>query len=157
MNAIDTLEPDKWREINRINLDGTYNSNRAAVRRMLAQGSGGAIVNVGSLGGMRGIPMAHAYSASKAGMINLTRSIAVTYAAQHIRANCIAPGWIDTPMSEGSIQIFDDPVVAQSISPMARPGAPEEIAYGCLYLASDEASFCTGTVLMVDGGASAKL
>lgn len=156
MNAIDTLEPDKWREINRINLDGTYVINRAAVRQMLKQNSG-SIVNVGSFGGMRGIPMAHAYAASKAGMINLTRSLAVTYAGQNIRANCVAPGWIDTPMSEGSIQIFDDPVVAQSISPMARPGTPEEIAYACLFLASDESSFCTGTVLMADGGASATL
>jgi NAD(P)-dependent dehydrogenase (short-subunit alcohol dehydrogenase family) len=139
----------------RINLDACYLACRAAVLRMKAQG-GGAIVNVASISGFQGLAAAHAYTAAKAGIINLTRSLCVAYAKDNIRANCLAPGFIDTPMVASVISLFDDPETADRLAPMRRPGTPEEMAYGCLYLASDEASYCNGTVLVVDGGTTAR-
>jgi len=147
--------PDKWREVIAINLDSCYLICRAAIPHMIAQGSG-SIVNVSSISGMLGLPVAHAYTAAKAGMINLTRSLCVTHAKENIRVNCLAPGFIDTPMVASVLNLFDIPQVAEQLSPMRRPGTPEEMANGCLYLASDEASYCNGTVLVIDGGTSAR-
>ena len=155
MNDIVTTEPDKWREVMGINLDGYYLMARAVLPRMIAAG-GGAIVAVTSISGLLGLPAAHAYTAAKAGMINLTRSLCVSYAKDGIRANCIAPGFIDTPMVASVVNIFDDPVVADQLTPMRRPGTPVEMANGCLYLASDEASYCNGSVLVIDGGTAAR-
>lgn len=89
-------------------------------------------------------------------MINLTRSLCVAYAAQGIRANCLAPGFIDTPMVASVLQLFDDPAVADRITPMRRAGTAREMAYGCLYLASDESPYCNGSVLTIDGGTTAR-
>jgi len=155
MNDVATTEPDKWREIIRINLDGCFLACKAAVTRMKEQGSG-SIVNVASISGLQGLGTAHAYCAAKGGMINLTRALCVAYAPYNIRANCIAPGFIDTPMVAPAIGLFDDAAMAERLSPMRRPGTPEEMAYGCLYLASDEASYCNGTVLVIDGGTTAR-
>lgn len=155
MNDIATTDPDKWREVIRINLDGCYLACKAAVTRMKAQG-GGSIVNVASISGLQGLGVAHAYCAAKGGMINLTRAMCVAYAADNIRTNCLAPGFIDTPMVAAVINLFDDPAMADRLAPMRRPGTAEEMAYGCLYLASDEASYCNGTVLVVDGGTTAR-
>ena len=80
----------------------------------------------------------------------------VAYAMDNIRTNCIAPGFINTPMVASVINLFDDPNMADRLTPMRRPGTPEEMAYGCLYLASDEASYCNGTVLVIDGGTTAR-
>ncbi|OFX03689.1 MAG: hypothetical protein A3E78_16500 [Alphaproteobacteria bacterium RIFCSPHIGHO2_12_FULL_63_12] len=147
--------PEKWREVIAINLDACYLVCRAAIPHMIA-GGGGSIVNVSSISGMLGLPVAHAYTAAKAGMINLTRSLCVAYAKDNIRANCLAPGFIDTPMVASVINLFDDPKIADQLAPMRRPGTPEEMAYGCLYLASEEASYCNGSVLVIDGGSSAR-
>jgi len=155
MNDVADTTPEKWREVIRINLDACYLACRAAVPRMKAQG-GGAIVNVASISGFQGLAAAHAYTAAKAGIINLTRSLCVAYAKDNIRANCLAPGFIDTPMVASVIHLFDDPEMADRLAPMRRPGTAEEMAYGCLYLASDEASYCNGTVLVVDGGTTAR-
>jgi NAD(P)-dependent dehydrogenase (short-subunit alcohol dehydrogenase family) len=102
------------------------------------------------------LPVAHTYTAAKGAVINLTRSIGVTYCDHKIRANCIAPGFIDTPMVASVLGLFDDPAMADRLTPMKRPGTAEEMAYGCLYLASDEASYCQGTVLVIDGGTTAR-
>jgi NAD(P)-dependent dehydrogenase (short-subunit alcohol dehydrogenase family) len=155
MNDIATTDPDKWREVIRINLDACFLACKAAVTRMKAQKSG-AIVTVASISGFQGLGVAHAYCAAKGGMINLTRAMCVAYAADNIRANCLAPGFIDTPMVASVLHLFDDPAMADRLAPMRRPGTPEEMAYGCLYLASDEASYCNGTVLVVDGGTTAR-
>ena len=155
MNDVVETTPDKWREVIGINLDACYLICRAVIPHMIAHG-GGAIVNVSSISGLLGLPSGHAYTAAKAGVINLTRSLCVAYARQNIRANCLAPGFIDTPMVASVIGLFDDPASAEQIAPMARPGRPEEIAQGCLFLASDEASYCNGSVLVVDGGSSAR-
>ncbi|CAN5490824.1 glucose 1-dehydrogenase [soil metagenome] len=155
MNDAMNTTPDKWREVIGINLDGYYLMARAVLPALIAQG-GGAIVAVTSISGMLGLAGAHAYASAKAGMINLTRSLCVTHAKDNIRANCIAPGFIDTPMVASVINIFDDPAVADQMSPMRRPGSSVEMANGCLYLASDEASYCNGSVLVIDGGTSAR-
>ena len=155
MNDVATTPPEKWREVIGINLDGYYNISHAVLPHMLAARSG-SIVAVASISGMFGLAQAHAYCAAKAGMLNLTRAMCVAYAEQNIRVNCIAPGFIATPMVESVLSIFDDPATAQQVAPMARPGTPEEMAHGCLYLASDEASYCNGTVLVIDGGSTAR-
>jgi NAD(P)-dependent dehydrogenase (short-subunit alcohol dehydrogenase family) len=129
--------------------------SKLAVLEMKKQG-GGAIVNVTSISGFQGLGVAHSYCAAKGGTINLTRAMCVAYAADNIRTNCIAPGFINTPMVASVINLFDDPNMADRLTPMRRPGTPEEMAYGCLYLASDEASYCNGTVLVIDGGTTAR-
>jgi NAD(P)-dependent dehydrogenase (short-subunit alcohol dehydrogenase family) len=155
MNDIVDTSPEKWREVTRINLDACYLVCRAAIGQMKRSG-GGSIVNIASIGGLRGMTAAHAYSAAKAGVINLTRSLCVTYARDNIRANVVAPGAVDTPMIASHKSIFDDPVQAERITPMARAGTPREIAFGCLFFASDESSYCNGAVLTIDGGLTAK-
>lgn len=151
MDDIALTSDEKWREVMAINLDSCFYICRDVINIMKKQG-GGSIVNVGSLSGMLGMQTAHTYTAAKGAMINLTRSIAVTYAADNIRANCVAPGYTDTPMIAAVIGVFDDEKLAQSLTPMARAGQPEEMAYPCLFLASDEASYCNGILMPVDGG-----
>lgn len=155
MNDVATTSPDKWREVMGINLDGFYHASHAVLPHMIAA-EAGSIVAVASISGMVGLPVAHAYCAAKAGIINLTRAMATAYADKNIRSNCIAPGFIATPMVESVLSVFEDPAAAIAITPMGRPGTPEEMANGCLYLASDEASYCNGTVLVIDGGSTAR-
>ena len=116
----------------------------------------GSIVNVTSISGLLGLPVAHTYTAAKGAAINLTRSLAITYCNDSIRANCIAPGFIKTPMVESLLHLFDDPNMADRLVPMKRPGTAEEMAYGCLYFASDESTYCQGSVLVIDGGTLAR-
>lgn len=147
--------PEAWREVLAINLDSGFYMCRLVIPEMQKQG-GGSIVNVTSISGYQGLAGAHTYTAAKAGMINLTRSLCVSYAKDGIRANAIAPGFIATRMVEDFLPMFEDAAVAESITPMSRPGTPEEMAYGCLFLASDEAGYCNGTVLTIDGGTTAR-
>ncbi len=146
---------DKWREVIGLNLDAAAFIDRAVLIQMLQQGRG-SIVNVASLSGLFGMPTAHTYCAAKGGVINLTRALAATYAKQGIRANAVCPGYTDTPMIAPVMNLFDDDAIATQLTPMARAGTALEMAYGCLYLASDEASYCNGTVLVIDGGTSAR-
>jgi NAD(P)-dependent dehydrogenase (short-subunit alcohol dehydrogenase family) len=155
MEAVDSTDLAKWREVIAINLDAGFLVSRAAIPVMRAQG-GGSIVHVSSISGFLGLPSAHAYTAAKAGLINLTRSLCVAYARDGIRANCVAPGFIATPMVASVLNLFDDPAVAEAITPMRRPGTPAEIAEACLFLASDASSYCNGSVLVADGGSSAR-
>lgn len=154
MNDVATTTDENWNEVIRINLNACFYIARAVIPVMQAQRSG-AIVNVGSIFGMGGNPDAHCYTAAKAGMINLTRSLCVKYATDGIRANCVAPGFVDTPMIASVMHVFDDPAIAAQLSPMARAARPEEIAEACLFLASDRASYCNGALLAVDGGTTA--
>lgn len=147
--------PEKWREVMAINLDSCFFLTRLVVPVMQRQKQG-AIVYVTSISGLQGLPAAHTYTAAKGAMINLTRSLCVAYAKDGIRANAIAPGFIATRMVKDFLHLFDDPKVGESITPMARAGTPEEMAFGCLYLASDEASYCNGTILVIDGGQTAR-
>jgi NAD(P)-dependent dehydrogenase (short-subunit alcohol dehydrogenase family) len=155
MGPIHDTTPEKWAEVMAINLDSVFHMCRLVIPQMKTQG-GGAIVNVTSISGLLGLPVAHTYTAAKGGAINLTRSIAITYCGDNIRCNAVAPGFIATPMVASVLNLFDDPVMADRLTPMKRPGTPEEMAYACLYLGSDESSYCQGTVLVVDGGTLAR-
>lgn len=146
--------PEAWDHMMAVNLRGPFLMTRAVIPLMLAQG-GGAIVNVGSILSQVAIPNAAAYNASKGGLLMLTRSTAVEYAAQGIRCNLVCPGLTKTEITAG---VWRDPEVARAAArdyPMRRFGEPAEIAHAILHLASDEASWTTGAALMVDGGATA--
>ena len=155
MDPIDTTPIDKWREVMAINLDSLFYVSRLVIRQMKKQKKG-AIVNVASIFGMGGAPDAHTYTASKGAIINLTRSMSVAYVDDGIRANVVAPGFVRTQMVEIVLDQLFSPENPKLIAPMGRPATPEEVAYACLYLASDEASYCTGTILTVDGGSTAR-
>ena len=155
MNDVVNTTPQAWNEVVGINMNAFFSISRHVLPPMLAQGQG-TIVAVTSISGYQGLPVAHAYCAAKGGVINLVRSMCVAYAGKGIRTNCIAPGFIATPMVASVLNLFDDPAVAESLTPMRRPGTAREMALGCLYLASDDSSYCNGTVLTIDGGTTAR-
>jgi NAD(P)-dependent dehydrogenase (short-subunit alcohol dehydrogenase family) len=128
---------------------------RHAIPAMKARG-GGSIVTISSGTGTIAESTRVAYGVSKAALNQLTRHLAVRYGRDGIRANAIAPGFIKTPMVESVLGLFDDPAMADRLCPMKRPGTAEEMAYGCLYFASDESTYCQGSVLVIDGGTTAR-
>jgi len=142
----------------RVNAEAVLAASQAAARRMIAQGGGGAIVNVASNAGKVGYPNMAGYNASKAAVISLTRSLALEWAEAGINVNAVCPGRIATPMPLSRLKPGDDweAVLAAwgKNIPLGRVGRPEDIAQSILFLASDEASWITGTTLVVDGGAT---
>jgi len=155
MDPIETTTSELWDEVMAINLGSAVHMIRLAIPVMRRRG-GGSIVNVASISGFTGLAAAHTYTAAKGALINLTRSLAITYARDGIRSNVVAPGFIDTPMVEAVIGLFDDETLRWQLSPMGRPATAEEIAYGCLFFAGDESAYCNGSVLAIDGGTTAK-
>jgi NAD(P)-dependent dehydrogenase (short-subunit alcohol dehydrogenase family) len=145
-----------WQRVLDVNLKGTYLCCREAGRAMLALGRGGSIVNIGSVAAMVGIPGSTAYGPAKAAVATLTRNLAVEWARAGIRVNCVAPGYIETPMSA---ELFgDDPAVRDASLrrvPMRRLGQPDDIANAVVFLCSEQARYVTGVTLPVDGGWSA--
>ncbi|MCX4830549.1 SDR family oxidoreductase [Streptomyces sp. NBC_00006] len=143
-------EPDVFAEVVGVNLTGTMRSCVAA-RKALAD-TGGCIVNVASMLSYFGGPKVPAYSSSKGGVMQLTKSLAVAWADQGIRVNAVAPGWIRTPLTR---DLQEDPENSRRIidrTPMGRWGTPAEIAGAVAFLAGPDAGFITGAVLAVDGG-----
>ncbi|MEZ5598935.1 MAG: SDR family oxidoreductase [Pseudomonadales bacterium] len=157
MAALADTTPDQWHEVLRINLDSVYLLCREALRHFREQG-GGSIVNVSSAGGTRGMDDAHTYATAKAGVINLTRSLARAYGREGIRSNVIAPGFVATdmvtPVLESDLNPFADEELRFQASPLGRPGRPEEIA-DAIYYMGVEATYCNGAVLVIDGGSTA--
>ncbi len=146
---------DVWRSTMRVNLDGVYFCVRAELRAMVAQGSG-AIVNVASSAGRMGVPGLAAYSASKHGVIGLTKSAALEVARDGIRVNAVLPGSVRTPMLRGFVGGDEDLLEKMGArAPMGRLGEPTEIAEAIVWLLSDEARFVTGNALAPDGGVAA--
>lgn len=146
---------DAWRSTMAVNLDGVYFCVRAELRAMRAQGSG-SIVNVASSAGRMGVPGLAAYSASKHGVIGLTKSAALEVARDGIRVNAVLPGSVRTPMLRGFVG--GDEALLEKMgqrSPMGRLGEPEEIAEAIVWLLSDAARFVTGNTLAPDGGVAA--
>jgi NAD(P)-dependent dehydrogenase (short-subunit alcohol dehydrogenase family) len=153
-NIADSLTDD-WRRTLAVNLDGVYFCVRAELRAMLASGSG-AIVNVASSAARMGVPGQAAYSASKHGVLGLTKSAALEVARRGIRVNAVCPGTVRTPMLAGFVG--GDEALLEKMgrrSPMGRLGEPTEIAEAIAWLLSDAASFVTGHALSPDGGVAA--
>ncbi|OIQ73682.1 2-(R)-hydroxypropyl-CoM dehydrogenase [mine drainage metagenome] len=142
-----------------VNVKGTMYCARAAIPHMLKQGSG-SIVNISSVNGLVSEPFLAVYSASKGAVVMLTRGIALDYAKQGIRCNAICPGWVDTPINYAHANLLGgiEKVYAEigNFQPIGRPGEPREIAHLALFLASDEASFITGSIISADGGMTAQ-
>ena len=156
--VVDTSEDD-WDHVMAVDLKGVFLGCKYVIPHMLRQG-GGVIVNTSSVAGMVGVLNRAAYCAAKAGIIGLTKSIAMDFVAQGIRANCVCPGTVETPWIQKILSQQPDPVAERQRmverQPMGRMGKPEEIAAAALYLASDEAAFVTGTELVIDGGLTAR-
>jgi len=150
------ISGDEWDRVMAINLRGVWSCMKEELRQMLRQG-GGAIVNCSSIGGVIGNPGLAAYHAAKHGVIGLTQTAALEYAARGIRINAVCPGTIKTPMVQsmisGDSKVLDEMVKDE---PIGRLGEPEEIAAAVLWLCSSGASFVVGHPLLVDGGYTAR-
>ncbi len=138
------------------NIKGLFLCCKYAIPAMLAGGAG-AIVNIASMSGIRGIGYSVPYAVSKAGVIHLTKVAASQYTSQGIRINCIAPGGVDTPQMRGSTASSQTFLQREAGHPLGRVGRPEEIANLILWLVSDEASYVSGGTYIVDGGAWASI
>ena len=146
-------DEELWDRIVAIDLKGVYNCSKYAIRQMLKQGEGGSIINVGSIVGQTPLRLQCAFTAAKAGVFSLTRTMALEQAPNGIRVNGIAPGSV---MFAGTRELFyANPVTANGIIshiPQGRPGEPEDIAGATCFLASEASKYMTGTVVTVDGG-----
>ncbi len=155
VGGIEETEPEDFRRLFRVNVEGMYLVTRYAMPLLLA--SHGCIVNMGSVAGLVGVKRRYAYCATKGAVVAMTRQLAVDYPTQ-IRVNCICPGTVDTPFVEDYLEKYHkhekEKIRAElnQRQPMGRLGRPEEIAHLALYLASDEAAFATGSIVTIDGG-----
>jgi meso-butanediol dehydrogenase / (S,S)-butanediol dehydrogenase / diacetyl reductase len=154
------VDDERWQQTLDVNLTGAFRLVRAAIPSLVERG-GGSIVLVSSVSALVSGTDGAAYVTSKAAMLGLARSIAVDYGPSGIRANALCPGWVETPMGDGSMESLMTKhgislaeayrLVTQHI-PLRRPATADEIAACCLFLASDESSIVTGTTLVADGG-----
>jgi NAD(P)-dependent dehydrogenase (short-subunit alcohol dehydrogenase family) len=153
-DAVETSE-EEWDRVLNVNLKGPFLVSKYSIPYMI-RGGGGSIVNIASGWGLKGGPKAAAYCASKGGLVNMTRAMAIDHGKNGIRVNCVAPGDVDTPMLRSEAKqlgiSWEDFLRDASNRPLARIGRPEDIANAVLFLASDMASWITGATLVVDGG-----
>jgi len=154
--VLDTSEAD-FERVYRVNVKGVFNCLKAGVEKMAAAG-GGVIVNLASIASLVGVKDRFAYSMSKGAVLTMTYSVAVDYAGQNIRCNCICPARVHTPFVDGFLrdnypgreqEMFDE---LSKYQPIGRMGTPEEVAALALYLCSDQAGFITGCAYPIDGG-----
>ena len=143
------MSEQDWQDVLKVNLEAAFRLSKACLRGMM-KARFGRIISITSIVGVTGNPGQANYAASKAGLIGFSKSLAQEVASRGITVNCIAPGFIDSPMTEGLSDDQKAKLVAQI--PLGRMGAPDEIAAGVLYLASDEASYITGQTLHINGG-----
>ena len=147
---------DQWDRLMSVNLKGVYLGCKYAIPQMVGQGKG-TIVNTASISGLRGFATFDTYGASKGGVVQLTKALAVEFARMNVRVNCVCPGIIDTGMLDQEVVMqgvdkAEFVAMAGQAHPMGRIGRPEEVAAAILFLASEDASFITGVALPVDGG-----
>jgi cyclopentanol dehydrogenase len=138
-----------WDRVVAVDQKGVFLGMRAALPHLIKSGNS-SIINISSIWGLAAVPGAHAYQAAKGAILNMSKNVAAAHGRDGVRVNSIHPGYIVSPMTE-----HQDPAVSQSIvdgTLLERPGQPIEVAYAVLFLASDEASYITGTSLIVDGG-----
>lgn len=158
--SIEAMSESDWDRMLTINLRAPVFLARELLAQMRQRG-GGSIINIGSIEGLSANPMHAAYCTAKAGVHGLTRALAVDLGCDGIRCNAIAPGWIDSDLSNAYIDAQDDPASARvgllAMHPIGRTGTPQDVGGAVVFLASDEAAFITGQVLVVDGGRTAKL
>jgi meso-butanediol dehydrogenase / (S,S)-butanediol dehydrogenase / diacetyl reductase len=154
MNPLGELPTEFWDEMVRNNLFSAFYLSRRMVNEMRKAG-GGSIVHVTSTAAVEGFEGAHGYAVAKAGVANMCRQMARAYGRFGIRTNCVVPGYTDTPMMEGTplraMVAEDNPARFEKIA-MGRAAHPDEIAYGCLFMACDESSYVNGASLVIDGG-----
>ncbi len=155
---IEETTEDEWDQVININLKGVFLCSKAVYPHFKKQGSG-TIVNMSSDSGLSGNPDEAAYCASKGGVTNLTRAMALDYAKENIRVNAICPAVINTPMLQREVALQKDKEAylkeMDELHPIGRVGRPEEVAFAVLMVASDEGSFITGANISVDGGLTA--
>lgn len=149
----------EWDEMMAVNVKEAFHHCRAVLPRFLAQASG-SIVNVSSISGIVGLPKQAAYCASKGALVQMTRQLAIEYAAHGIRVNSVAPGAIDTPFLARHLAAQPDPKAAEeavnAAHPLGRYATPQEVASVIVFIASSDASFVTGAVMAIDGGYTAR-
>lgn len=153
------ITAEEWDRVMRVNSTGVFYGCKHAIRQFQRQGTGGSIVNLGSISAVVGLPEQAVYCASKGAVFQLTRQIAVDYAAENIRCNTVGPGSVDGDFLRIYIESQQDPEKAEEnilgAHPIGRLADPEEIAEALMFLVSDRSSFVTGANLQVDGGYSA--
>jgi cyclopentanol dehydrogenase len=154
-HVVEETTSAEWDQVMDINAKGVFLGTKYAIPEMRKAG-GGSIVNISSVAGLVGSKQTTAYTASKGAVRLLTKSTAIQYAADGIRANSVHPGTIETPMTEDFLANAAMREDRMNRTPLGRLGRPEDVAYGALYLASDEASFVTGSELVIDGGRTAE-
>ncbi len=155
-SVLETEEAD-WDQVMDVNVKSAYLFSRAAVPLMRESGKGGAIVCTASIAGLKAAGDEAAYSVSKAAIVSLTQSLALDFARDNIRANCICPGFMEKVMTDRIRDLTSEQVAARyayadAHVPLGRQGSYKEVARCVLFLASDDASYVTGTALVVDGG-----
>ena len=139
-----------------LNFGSTVNTVRAVGRALVAQGQGGALVNIATTSALNGMPYGSAYAAAKAAVLSLTRSLAIEWGSRGIRVNAVAPGSIATPKSASTRKPGDTDGNDTDVIPLRRRGTSDDIARGVLFMMSDMAAYVTGQVLCVDGGSSVR-
>ena len=152
--TLEELGEDQWDRVMDVNAKGVFLGTKAAIPEMRKAG-GGSIINISSIAGLVG-GQTTAYGASKGAVRLFTKATAIQYAGEGIRANSVHPGVIETPMTANMLSNPDQRESSIARHPMGRVGRPEEVAYGVLYLASNESSFVTGSELVIDGGLTAQ-
>ncbi len=153
MAPLVSLRPSGWDKLRTLNLDSVFHGTQLAAQAMVD--NGGSIIQIASVAGIHGAQGLSPYSAAKGGVRLFTQAVAKELATSNVRVNCIAPGWIDTPLNDFMKDDENILKMATDMIPMGRFGTSEEIAAAAIYLASDASSFVTGTTLVVDGGQTA--
>jgi NAD(P)-dependent dehydrogenase (short-subunit alcohol dehydrogenase family) len=153
------LDPATWDDVLRTNLTGAFLTCRAAIHQLAARR--GSVVTISSVSGLRASPESLAYCASKAGLLMLTQCMAVDHGPEGVRVNCVAPGWVRTPMADEDMDVLAERLGLDREAayaettvdvPLRRPASPEEVAATVAWLVSDDASYVNGAVVTVDGG-----